>query len=100
MAEEFLEAADGKTSQHPRSFGDLIGDVIKQLKLGFKKGVQLVKICAANIPMGAAGFCCQHGLVGQGDVEEFHYRMAGTAIQSYVWLDENLRYCRVSVVTI
>ena len=56
MCQIFFEATDGKTTQHPGSFCDLIGDIIQLFIVSLKKITQFQKTCSIDIPMSATSF--------------------------------------------
>jgi hypothetical protein len=43
VEEKFLETANGKTAQHPRSFCNHVRDIGKLFVLNFEKGVEAQK---------------------------------------------------------
>jgi len=64
-----------------------------------KLGLQLDETCAAQVPMGAAGFCCQHGLLSQGNDGDSYNRLARIVIPPDVRLDEDIQF-RVHAVAL
>ena len=54
--------------------------------------LQLDETWAAQVPIGAAGFCCQQGLVSQGNFEDFHNRLAHIVIPPDVRLEEDMQF--------
>jgi len=90
MVEKFLKAANGKSPQHAHTFRNLIGDRVQAQVLVIIKGVQIQKIGAMNVPMGAPGFAGEHGFIGQDVVEECHNRFASVVIQPDIGLEIDL----------